>query len=143
MKPFAFGLEKILNLRKHSEDEAKLELGRAISALTDIENRLAALARERVRAAAGQFDPANSAAVIQQYMFYIIRLDSTKEELLKEAAQAELKVEAAREAFIEASRERKVLDKLKEKREKEHRKEMLTQEGKALDEVRRGINGTG
>ena len=138
MKPFIFGLEKVLNLRKHDEDEAKIELGRAISVLADLENRLIALAHERSRAAADQFNPANSAAMMQQYMFYITRLDSTKEQLLKEAAQAELKVEEAREAFIEASRERKVLDKLKEKRQKEHRKEMLAQEAKALDEIRPG-----
>jgi len=143
MKRFAFSLEKVLNLRKHGEDEAKIELGRAISVLSDLEDKILALAQERARAAADQFNPSNSAALIQQYMLYIIRLDSKKEELLKEAAMAELKVEEAREAFIEASRERKVLDKLKEKLEKEHRKEALAQEGKALDEARRGKGFSG
>jgi len=137
MKPFTFNLEKVLNLRKHDEDEAKIELGRAISILSGLENRIITLAQERVRAAAAQFSPGNNAAMMQQYMFYITRLDNTKEQLLKEAAAAELKVEEAREAFIEASKERKVLDKLKEKRQKEHRKEMLAQEAKALDDAGR------
>ena len=137
MKPFTFSLEKILNLRKHDEDEAKIELGRAISVLSDLENRIIVLAQERVRAAAAQFSPGSNAATMQQYMFYITRLDNTKEQLLKEAAAAELKVEEAREAFIEASKERKVLDKLKEKQQEKHRKEMLAQETKALDEIRR------
>ena len=137
MKPFKFNLEKVLNLRKHSEDEAKIELGRAISVLSELENNIAALGRERARAAASQFSPENSAAMIQQYMFYILRLDNTKERLLKEAAMAELKVEEAREAFLEAARERKVLDKLREKRQKEHRKEMLKQEAKAIDDAGR------
>ncbi|MCL2374864.1 MAG: flagellar export protein FliJ [Treponema sp.] len=137
MKPFSFNLEKILNLRKHREDEAKIDLGRAIAALSDLENRILALGQERARAAADQFKQGNTAAIIQQYMFYLVRLDSTKEQLLKEAAMAELKVEETREAFIEASRERKVLDTLKEKRQKEHRKEMLAQEAKNLDEIRR------
>ena len=137
MRPFTFSLEKVLRLRKYTEDEAKIELGRAISALAEIENKLTVLGQERARAAAAQFAPENSAAVIQQYMFYLTRLDNAKEELLKEAAMAELNAEKAREAFIEASKERKVLDKLKEKRQKEYRKEIFAQETKTLDDIRR------
>ena len=135
MKSFAFNLEKILDLKEYNEDEAKIELGRAIGILTDLENRILVLGRERIRAAAAQFSPGNNAALIQQYMFYIIRLDNTKERLVKEAALAEIKVEEARQAYIEASRERNVLDKLKEKRQKEYKKEMLIAETKILDEI--------
>jgi len=138
MKPFAFGLEKVLNLRKHYEDEAKIELGRAIGVLAELEWRIRALAEERVRAAAAQFSPGNSAGEIQQYMFYLMRLDNIREEQLKEAALAEIKVEQAREAFLEASRERKVLDKLKEKREKEYRKTRLNEDTKVLDDISSG-----
>jgi len=73
--------------------------------------------------------------MIQQYMYYLLRLDYTKEQLLKEAALAEQKVEEAREEYLEASRERKVLDKLKEKRQKEYRKEIFTEETKVLDDL--------
>ena len=135
MKPFAFGLEKVLDLRKFYEDEAKIELGRAISYMSELELKLQVLAGERVRAAAAQFNPDNNAALMQQYMFYILRLDSIKEQLLKDLALAELKVEEAREVFLEASRERKILDNLKEKRQKEHRKEMFTEETKVLDDI--------
>ena len=135
MKPFTFNLEKILNLRKFREEETKIELGRAIGILTELENKIITIARERVRAQADQFSHENSAAMIQQYMFYLVRLDNTKEQLLKEAAMAEMKVEQARELFLEASRERKVLDKLKEKRQKEYRKEMFAEETKALDDI--------
>ena len=135
MKAFAFGLEKVLNLRKFYEDEAKIELGRAIGILADIENRILALGRERARAAAAQFAPGNSAAMMQQHMFYLQRIENLKEQLFKEAAMAELKVEEAREAFLEASRERKVLDKLKDKRQKEYRKVILSEETKTLDDI--------
>ncbi|MCL2602256.1 MAG: flagellar export protein FliJ [Treponema sp.] len=136
MKGFAFRLQKVLNLRAHSEDEAKIELGRAITALSEIENSLLAIGQERVAAAAEQFKAANSSEMIRQYMFYILKLDTTKEELLKEAAAAELQVEQARQVFLQASQERKVLDKLKEKQEKAYRKETLLQEAKVLDDVR-------
>jgi flagellar FliJ protein len=135
MKAFAFGLEKVLNLRKYYESEAKLELGRAIGILAELESRILSLAKERARAAMAQFSSGNSALDIQHYMYYLLRLDYTKEQLLKEAAMAELKVEEAREAFLEASRERKVLDKIKDKRQKEYRKIMLTNETKTLDDI--------
>ena len=140
MKPFSFGLQKILNLRKFHEDEAKIELGRAVGVLADLEGRIFNVGRDRARAAASQFSPENSAAMIQQYMFYLIRLDNAKEQLLKEAAMAELKVEEARNIFLEKSRDRKVLDKLKEKRQKEHHREMLAEETKALDDIRTNPN---
>lgn len=135
MKPFTFGLEKVLNLRKYYEDEAKMELGRAVGVLAELESKLLILGQERARAAAAQFSPGNSAVQIQQYMYYLLRLDNTKEQLLKETALAELKVEEAREAFVEASRERKVLDNLKEKRQKEYHKFMLAGEAKVLDDI--------
>ena len=135
MKPFSFSLEKVLNLRKYREDEAKIELGRAVGILAALESNIRAVAEERVRAAAAQFSPGNGAVEIQQYMVYLLRLDNTKERLLKEAAMAELKVEEARNVFLEASREKKVMDKLKEKREKEHKKTILAEETKNLDDI--------
>ena len=137
MKPFVFSLEKVLGLRKYNEDEKKIELGRAIAVLTELEGRINVLARERARAAGAQFSPGNSAALIQQYMYYLLRLDNTMEQLLEEAALAEMKVEEAREAYVEASKERKVLDKLKDKRYKEYRKEMIAAETKVLDDIPR------
>ena len=138
MKTFSFNLEKILRLRKYREDETRLELGRAIGILADLERRILAVAQERTRAAAEQFNPGNTAALVQQYMFYLLRLDNAKEQLLEEAALAEIKVEEARAVFIEASRERKVLDKLKEKRQKEYRKDVLAWETKVLDDISSG-----
>ena len=135
MKSFAFDQEMVLKLRKFYEDEARIELGRAVGVLSELETKLYVLGQERIRAQAAQFDPANSAGDMQQYMLYLIRLDNKKELLLKEAAIAELKVEETREAFLEASRERKIMDKLKEKRLQEYRKLILITEGKELDEV--------
>ena len=139
MKPFVFGLEKVLDLRKYHEDEAKIELGRAVGILAELESRIFTIAGERSKAAAAQFNPANSTALMQQYMFYILRLDNTKEQLLEEAALAELKVEEAREKFLEASRERKVLDKLKDKRQKEYHKIKLDEETKVMDDLSSGV----
>ena len=141
MKPFTFGLEKVLNLKIYYEDEAKIELGRATGVLAELESRLFAVGRERIKAQEAQFAPENSADEIRQYTFYLIRLDNMTEQLLREIAAAELKVEEARQAFLEASRERKVFDKLKDKRLKEYRKIKLTEETKVLDDISSGRAG--
>jgi len=139
MKAFTFKLEKLLNLRKHYEEEAKIELGRAVGVLSEIEGKIAATAAERVRAAAAQFRPGNSAIEIQQYMYYLLRLDNTRDRLIEEAAMAEMKVEQARGVFLEASRERKVLDNLKEKKQKEYKKTKLNEETKTLDDIKNRV----
>lgn len=138
MKAFNFGLQKVLRLRQYQEEEAKIELGRAVGVLAELENKILALAAEQSRAAKDQFNPKNSAAMMQQYMAYLLRLDNTKEQLLQDAAVAEIKVEEAREVFLEKSRDRKVLDKVKEKRQKEYRKLALIEESNELDEISGG-----
>ncbi|MDR0474023.1 MAG: flagellar export protein FliJ [Treponema sp.] len=138
MKKFSFNMEKVLKLRKHHENETKMELGRAVGILSAIEGNIQAIAEERVRVAANQFLPGNNARDILQYSLYITRLDNTKEKLQSDAAAAELKVEEARGIYIEASRERKILDKLKEKQESEYRREFYSEETKLLDDIAAG-----
>jgi flagellar FliJ protein len=135
MKRFEFSMEKVLELRKYREQETEIALGRAMGELTAVEQRLERLAEERRLAAMGRFTPANSAADIRNYEFYILRLDKTKEELLEAAAKAAQKVEEARRIYLEASRDRKVMDKLKEKRAAGYRRETLAEETKTLDDL--------
>ena len=135
MKKFYFKQEKILRLRVHSENEAKMELGRLTGILAEIENNIRSIAEERIMAAANQFLPENSALDMLQYSYYIARLDSTKEKLLHDAAMMEIKIEEARAVYMEASRERKIMDKLKEKQQMEYRKEYNREEAKTLDEL--------
>jgi flagellar FliJ protein len=132
MKTFSFNLEKILDLREYREQETKIELGKAIGVLSEIENNIKSVAEERFRAG-NQFS--GDGAMIRSYMLYVNRLDLKKEWLLGEAAKAEQKVEEAREIYLEASRERKVLDKLKEKRAAEYKKFVLAEETKVLDDL--------
>ena len=133
MKRFAFKLQKVLQLRKNREEESKIELGRAVGVLSEIENRIRITAANRHHAAAERFANAGNAAGMAAWDNYIIRLDQEAERLAKEAAQAELVVEEKRELYLEASRDLKAIEKLKEKQEKEHRKEMFAAETAELD----------
>ena len=106
--------------------------------LTAIEARIRAIAEERSLVAASRFAPGRSAADMRNSEFYLLRLEKTKESLLEAAAKAELAVEAARAAFVDASRDRKVLDKLKEKRLGEYKKATSIEELKVVDDISGG-----
>jgi flagellar FliJ protein len=138
LKRFHFELEKILALRLNRERETELELGKAIGALTELENRIKRLAEEKIMAASGRFNKAHGVTEILSYDNYILRLDKTKDVLVEAAAKAELAVEEARAAYLEASRERKVFDKLKERRRREYNKFTLAEEVKMLDDISGG-----
>jgi flagellar FliJ protein len=138
MKRFSFDLEKVLELRSYREREAEIALGKAIGELTRIEGEIKTVTGERFQAASERFAPGNGGREIQLYDLYIRRLDAALERLFKEAAQAELKVEEARKVFLEASQERKAMEKLKERRQKEYRKTLLMEETKNLDDIAGG-----
>ena len=140
MKRFRFNLEKVLKLRQYREEEAKIELGKAIGVLAEIENRIRQNAASRVRAGEERFSGlsgAGGAVSMFAWEGYILRLEREAERLLEEAAQAELAVEEKRKLYIEASRELKVMEKLREKRAAEYRKETLTAQARELDDLRR------
>lgn len=138
MRRFRFDLEKLLELRSYAEREAELSLARAMGELASIESKIQAIAVERTEVAAQRFARGRGVAEIRRAETYILRLDQTKDKLLEAAAAAQLAVEAERGKFIEASRERKIIDKLKGKREAEHRKAALDEEMKVVDDISSG-----
>ena len=141
MRRFRFGLEKVLELRQYHEQEAKNELGQAIGVLTAIENAIKNNAVIRHHAAQERFTGINAdASSVLAWDSYILRLEQEAERLMEEAAKAELIVEEKRNQYLEASRELKVMEKLKEKRAQEHRKAMFAAETRELDDRRR-VNG--
>jgi len=138
VRRFRFDLEKVLELRSFREREAEMELGRSVGELAVIEQKIMNIATERITIAAERFAGSRSAAEIRNSELYLIRLDRTRDALLEAAAKAELVVENKREAFNEASRERKVMEKLKDKRKGEYRKETMLDEINTLDDLSGG-----
>jgi len=162
VKRFKFGLEKIHELRKYREQEARNELGKAIGALTEIENNIEKNAVKHSRAAVERFtgiggggsggsadgghagghaegEAGEQAGAFSMMAWdnYILRLEQEAERLMEEAARAEIVVEEKRDLYLEASRELKVMEKLREKREKEYRKEVFAAETRERDDMYR------
>jgi flagellar FliJ protein len=135
MKRFNFDLESVLLLRKYREQEAEIALGKEVGELNRIEKNIADVAKEKSRSSAERFSLGYSVSEMRVFDLYTQRLDWTKEKLLEDAAKAELKVEAARKVYIEAEREREVLDKVKEEETRAHRKRGISEEAKVLDDV--------
>jgi len=132
MKKFSFRLEKVMQLRKFKEDECKLALGQAISILNKIENDIKMTAVKRHNATEQRF---NAGQDISSWDNYILRLEQEVEKLAEQAAQAELVVEEKRALYIEAQKDLKAIEKLKEKRKKEYRKEMMDLQMTEIDDM--------
>jgi flagellar FliJ protein len=130
MKRRQFALQKVLQLRKYQEDEAKIALGQSIGILATIENNIKETSIKRHHAASERF--ANT-ALMTGWDNYITRLDQQALMLAEDAARAELIVEEKRGLYLEASIKRKAIDKLKEKREKEYRKEKFDSQALEMD----------
>jgi len=134
MKRFSFRLEKLLNYRQFREREAEIQLGRANAARDVIQLQLEDVALKRVRSAAER----RQGATVQDLMaieHYITRLDTEKETLLEKLTMAEMEVEKAREQYIVATRERRVLSKLRDKKSAEWKKYVTEEEAAVLDDI--------
>lgn len=132
MKRFNFNLEKILQLRKFKEEECKLALGQAISILNKIENDILQTAVKKHNAVSQRF---NNIGDSSSWEVYIKRLEQVAEKLTEKAAKAEIVVEEKRALYLEAQRDLKALEKLREKREEEHRDKMMKLEENERDEL--------
>jgi flagellar FliJ protein len=132
MRRYKFNLEKILQLRKFKEEECKLALGQAISALNIIENEIKQTALKRHDAATRRYENPGEVLLWENY---ILRLDLEAKNLTEKAAQAEIVVEEKRALYLEAQKDLKAMEKLKEKQQKEYRREMLNTEMNQVDDL--------
>jgi flagellar FliJ protein len=139
VKKFAFSLQKILDLRQYAEDQARLELGRAVSVVNALNAELRGVAQSRGRAMAGlasQNEGLLDVAQMQSVQGYISLLDVKKERLIADLAQAELAAQEKRDLYTEAMKKRSVLTKLSERQYEAYKKEKLREEDRFLDELR-------
>ena len=134
MKKFAFSLQKILDLKEFSEEQAKIALAQAIAESDRIKAQLKTIAEKRVESNNQRSFCKNmqDLVIIENY---INRHDVQKENLLEELAAAELVIEEKRKAMYEAMKERKVLTKLKDKKKSEYRKLVNQEEAAVLDDI--------
>ncbi len=136
---FQFRLGQVLNLRKQVEELRIRELAQAKGELLKIEDSLKAHAEEE-RAFLGRYGDfekngafnADDVMAYCQYKDWLLRREKEyhrrEQEWMKE-------VERRRQTVVKASRERRLLENLREKQLRAHAQEVLGEEQRFLDEV--------
>jgi len=148
-RPFQFRLQKVLDYRVHIEDKLKAELAE-LKAIRDFLLAEREEAREKqsamlTRMAESEFD----VTALQLMRLYIERLDREIARKNREIAETEKRIELKRPEVVEARRDRKVMERLRESQERSYRREQLRVEQKMLDELgtnafhRQAANGRG
>ena len=135
---FRFKLEQVLRYRENLEEQAQLNLVREQRQLDSFKKQLAGLEAELARLLEG-FEARKAAGSLSvgEFAFGMegIRFKERQIEGQQQAVSRQQRVvEKARFALFERVKARKVIDKLREKQQRDYLKESLHQEQKEADE---------
>lgn len=137
MKRFRFRLERLLELRAHREREALMRLAevtghcvRLARGMREAEEA-AREALRRQRAGLGLVD-IELLAYRERYRAW---LRDRQRRLARELAERQKQRQEEQARYLQASKERKVLDKLKERRAAEHRRDARAEEFEEADDL--------
>lgn len=137
MKKFQFKLEPILKYRENLADQAKDELLKAQKERNMTEEQLNELV-EKTEANKKIFKEQQQGLMnvheILDQLSYIAHLKSSAFKKAGELQEKENALDGKREQYMERSRDKKVMEKLKEKKRISYMKDISDKEQKALDE---------
>ena len=138
MKRFRYKLERILSLRAYSEREWELKLakatGRCVRLAREIDDRNLRKARSALKGVRKEDNVAN---LLQNHL-YMSRLDQEMQKRHGQLLEREKEREEVQSSYLKASRKRKVLSNLKEKRSIAYIKEQKVEEVKEIDDINTG-----
>lgn len=133
MKRFEFPLETVLRLRESEEREWENRLASITGECERIRNNIGKYEAEKSRCALeNQFRDINSLMAVANYQ---ARMDSQVKSARNMLAVKERERETVLKDFIEASKKRKILDKLKEKKQEEYHYLRKKDEEKRYDDI--------
>ena len=112
MKKFSFKFEKVLNLRRFAEEEAKLNLAHAISEVSALEADLQETIRKRDEVP--QYIDNSDPHSVFYVMSYVERMKYEQHALEMRIAEANSVVAQKQALLTEAIKQRKILSSLKE-----------------------------
>ena len=138
MRKFAYRFQRVLEVKERQEDAQQVVVGEALVVLTREQEALARLVREReatMAAARGQQAAVLDTPLLRLNSNYMQRLEREIAEQRKHVSQVEAIVAARRAKLVEAKRERRVFEILKEKAWAAHQEESRRQQQLELDEV--------
>ncbi|MBR5965329.1 MAG: flagellar export protein FliJ [Treponema sp.] len=134
MKKFVFELEQLLNLRKYEQDQAQIELGKAVQVEQQIQDGLDQLAQQYVATkelTKGQTDFGQIARTQQFYNF----IKQQQEKLFNDMAKAKIVTEEKRALFNAAMQKYESIKKLKERQYEAFKADQKKLGAKATDDI--------
>ena len=134
MRRFSFRLQRVLDIREQIRDELRQELVRKNHERDDELQVLARLEQESLQIKIEE-GGTYSASELVMFGAYSVRLKQQMEQQQQRVAAAIKQVEEAKERYIEASKEAKALEMLRQKRREEYTEQQLKEEGRQLDEL--------
>ncbi len=137
MRRFQFRLERFLELRRHREREREIALARVLGQCLLLRRRITEIEGE-VAGSYGLSFRAGDRIDIQAMAgreLYVRRLTGEKARTEDALAARNVELEEVRAKYLEAAKERKVLDKLRERTEAEYYERQKDEEFKTIDDM--------
>jgi len=138
MSKFTFQFETLQRLREAARDERRAHLAEALRADEILLDRMKEVTTEVDEFSAQYALPKEGAIHVDRIMEaqrYELLLRAELQSLQAQRVQVEAEINVRREALTEADRHVRVLEKLCERQEQQHRLEQQRLEQRALDEV--------
>lgn len=132
MEKFQFSLEKVLTYRQQLEQEAKLEFAAVQRQVNEREAKLDQIAKERAQMLTV---PEQALGRMQVQHRYLAQLEQVSSELKLEVDQLQGKLDQALDGYVKAQQQRKVIEKLRAKKEAEYQQAFRQAEQKQLDDL--------
>lgn len=134
MKKFEFSMEKVLEMRRFEQKQAEIELGKANSEISRIQNELKKIAESHAKANSACSPEAD---IYSRYNLqnYVLLLEKKKETFLEELVQAQMVAEEKRKVVQKAMANVKVLEKLRENKFIQWKKETEKSQEEEIDDI--------
>lgn len=135
-RPFRFSLEKVLEFRKQTEDQARLAFSQALAAEREQRQTLEALQRDLAGCLAEMSRPRQMrAAELRLWSEWRRHLETGVLEAEAELGRRELAVETCRQELVTRAAERKLLEKLRDRQADRHARKEQQREQDEFDEA--------
>ncbi len=134
MKKFIFELEEILSVRTFEQQQAEVELGKALAEEQRIQNQLDNLAMNQIKTQKEMKGSTNFLDIANASQFYTY-VRNQKEKLLSELTQAKIITEEKRNILKSAIQKTDALKDLKEQQFSEFKEEAKRREQIEMDNI--------
>ena len=135
MRTFQFNLEKVLRLRKYKEKNWKIKLGEVVSKCNMAQKKISFLEDERKKSFKKFSLQKNGIAYLRLMERYFGKISSNQKLLRAELERLAVQKESVQKEYLKASRERKVIEKLKERKAEQYYRKQMLEEIKELDDI--------